>query len=736
MALDMSAMFGRKKAGGAERDGSRSRPAPKTVMIERPDRGGAIGLVDRLLSFRLPFIGDMAVNTQVQVLLIVLGVSFLAVVAVIALDNRLATNGTLQTEIVGDTLMHTQRLAKAAPNAVAGNAGAFVELKESRDAIASNLDALTNGDELRGLSSSSQEIQPTLARLGDRWKVSQSAASVILANEKALLAFGDVIKRINTSTPRLQQLTEEIAGLKLANGASGRALAGAGQLVTLTQRVGRSATQMVAGTAASQELALTLGRDVNQFRDLAQGLLSGSEALRLGAAADGETRARLQEVLKLYGELQASIGGALGGLQAIVQSKEAQLAILADSEQLRQMATELGSLYNKEQTTRRLNFFIMGVFALAVLLSAFAIVKVLLEDTRSRAAEAEVQRAQAERLEQDAKRTNEQNQAAILRLMNELQEVADGNLTVQATVTEDITGAIADSVNYTIEELRGLVGRINETAEQVNSASTEARDIATRLMTSSESQARDIKDTGANVLQMTAQIGDVSRAAGESARVARVSLDAAERGQRAVYNQIAGMNEIREQIQETAKRIKRLGESSQEIGEIVELISDITEQTNVMELNAAIQAASAGEAGRGFSVVAEEVQRLAERSADATKQIAAIVKTIQSDTHDTVAAMEVSTQGVVEGAKLSDAAGQTLAEIGDVSKTLASLIADISSATKNQAESTALVAETMQDIKAISAQTSAGTRQTAESIGGMKQLAQDLKNSIAGFKLA
>ena len=168
MALDMSAMFGRKKAGGAERDSSRARPAPKTVMIERPDRGGAIGLVDRLLSFRLPFIGEMPVNTQVQVLLIVLGVSFLAVVAVIALDNRLAANGTLQTEIVGDTLMHTQRLAKAAPNAVGGNANAFVELKESRDAIAANVDALSNGDTLRGLSPSSGEIQPTLARLVDR----------------------------------------------------------------------------------------------------------------------------------------------------------------------------------------------------------------------------------------------------------------------------------------------------------------------------------------------------------------------------------------------------------------------------------------------------------------------------------------------------------------------------------------------------------------------------------------
>jgi len=735
MALDMGAMFGRKKAGGAERDSSRSRSAPKTVMIERSDRGGAIGLVDRLLSFRLPLIGDMPVNTQVQVLLIVLGMSFIVVVAVIALDNRLAANGTLQTEIVGDTLMHTQRLAKAAPNAVTGDAGAFVELKESRDAIASNLDALTNGDALRGLSSSSQEIQPTLARLTDRWKVSQSAASVILANEKALLAFGDVIKRINTSTPRLQQLTEEIAALKLANGASGREIAAAGQLVTLTQRMGRSATQMVAGTAANQELALTLGRDVNQFRDLAQGLLSGSEVQRLGVATDGETRVRLQELLKLHGELQTSIGGALGGLQAIVQSKEAQLAILSDSEQLRQMATELGSLYNKEQTTRRLNFFIMGVFALAVLLSAFAIVKVLLEDTRSRAAEAEVQRAQAERLEQDAKRTNEQNQAAILRLMNELQEVADGNLTVQATVSEDITGAIADSVNYTVEELRGLVGRINNTAEQVSTASTQARDIATRLLTASEAQSQEIKDTGDKVLRMAAQINDVSKGAAESAKVARASLDAAERGQRAVFNQISGMNEIREQIQETAKRIKRLGESSQEIGEIVELITDITEQTNVLALNAAIQAASAGEAGRGFSVVAEEVQRLADRSAEAAKQIGALVRTIQTDTQDAVAAMEKSTQGVVEGTKLSDSAGNALADIGRVSRQLAELIERIASTTNDQAQSAGGVAQSIERILSVTEQTSHGTRQAAQSIGQLATLARELKASVARFRV-
>ena len=277
---------------------------------------------------------------------------------------------------------------------------------------------------------------------------------------------------------------------------------------------------------------------------------------------------------------------------------------------------------------------------------------------------------------------------------------------------------------------------LNAAFVQMDQAASQAGQVSDTLQDAARRQAEEIETTSVAVVRLAQSVQQVSGNAAESAKVARQSLDAAEKGQQAVSNAISSMNTLREQIQETSKRIKRLGESSQEIGEIVELISDITEQTNVLALNAAIQAASAGEAGRGFSVVAEEVQRLAERSADATKQIAAIVKTIQSDTHDTVAAMEVSTQGVVEGAKLSDAAGQTLAEIGDVSKKLAGLIADISSATQNQAEATTLVAETMQDIKAISAQTSAGTQQTAESIGGMKQLAQDLKNSVAGFKLA
>jgi twitching motility protein PilJ len=313
--------------------------------------------------------------------------------------------------------------------------------------------------------------------------------------------------------------------------------------------------------------------------------------------------------------------------------------------------------------------------------------------------------------------------------------LADGDLTVQASVTEDITGAIADSINFTIDELRSLVKGINDATDEVTRATVDAQSISTRLYESSQRQNREIQQASASVLAMAQSINEVSVSAAQSARVAQQSLSAAEKGGAAVQDQISGMNEIRAQIQDTAKRIKRLGESSQEIGEIVELISDITEQTNVLALNAAIQAASAGEAGRGFTVVAEEVQRLAERSGEATKQIEAIVKMIQADTQDAISAMERSTEGVVEGAKLSDAAGQALQEIRQVSRELAELIHGISGQTQKQSASVSEVTRGMQGILKITEETSEGTKQTNVSIGQLTRLAAGLRSSVAGFKV-
>jgi len=675
-------------------------------------------LLLRMQEVDLPWIGKRPLAQQLQVLTLLLGLFVVLTVAVLLIDQRAIGLKIESAEQFAAAATHSQRMARAAVPASQGSATAIAELRASRDAAGEAL--LVLGRHASGPAATE------LARLTEMWKPYEAAASRIVAQEKALVAFGALLATINEATPRLTALTDEIAAQKLQQNAAARDVALAGQLSTTAWRLARNAGALPAA-AAGADAGQVLGRDLTQLRDTAQSLL---------VSTDGEARNRLQQVARTAAELQNAAAAGLPAAGAAADAAAARKLLQDNAESLHGQLATIEDLAARDQGGRAISVGAAIVFGLLALATVAALMQVLLRGSRRRALEAEAQRLEAQRLEQAAKRANEQNQAAILRLMNELQEVADGNLTVQATVTEDITGAIADSVNYTVEELRGLVGRINETAEQVDSASTEARDIATRLMTSSESQARDIKDTGTNVLQMTAKIGDVSRAAGESARVAKVSLEAAERGQRAVYNQIAGMNEIREQIQETAKRIKRLGESSQEIGEIVELISDITEQTNVLALNAAIQAASAGEAGRGFSVVAEEVQRLADRSAEAAKQIAALVKTIQTDTQDAVAAMEKSTQGVVEGTRLSDAAGTALADIGRVSRQLAELIEQIAGSTQEQASSADGVAQAIERILGVNEQTTDGTRRAAQSIGQLATLARELKDSVARFRVS
>lgn len=330
---------------------------------------------------------------------------------------------------------------------------------------------------------------------------------------------------------------------------------------------------------------------------------------------------------------------------------------------------------------------------------------------------------------------NQRTQEAILRLLDELIDLADGDLTISATVSEDFTGAIADSINFTIDQLRQLVSRINSTAVQVSHAAQSTQQTAYHLAEASNHQAQEIAGASAAINEMAVTIDQVSANASESALVAGKSVSIANNGAKLVQNTIHGMDTIREQIQDTSKRIKRLGESSQEIGDIVSLINDIADQTNILALNAAIQASMAGDAGRGFAVVADEVQRLAERSAAATKQIGTLVKTIQSDTNEAVISMEQTTSEVVHGARLAQDAGVALEEIEGVSANLAELIQNISNAARQQASSAGHISNTMNVIQEITSQTTAGTGETADSIGNLANMASDLRESVAGFTL-
>jgi len=336
---------------------------------------------------------------------------------------------------------------------------------------------------------------------------------------------------------------------------------------------------------------------------------------------------------------------------------------------------------------------------------------------------------------EDTQNEQKRNQEAILRLLSEISDLADGDLTVSATVTEDFTGAIADAINFSIESLRDLVISINKVAVQVSSSAQGTRTTAGQLTQASERQAQQIAKAGQAIIGMANSVKKVSANAVESTDVAKKSVDIASKGAKAVRDTIAGMDSIREQIQETSKRIKRLGESSQEIGDIVGLIDDIADQTNILALNAAIQAAMAGEAGRGFAVVADEIQRLAERSSNATKQIDALVKTIQGDTNEAVNSMEHSTAGVVSGASLAENAGEALTEIEQVSVQLAGQIENISQTSRTQAAVASNISGTMTIIQDITTQTSNGTNETAASIERLATLANELKTSVSGFNL-
>jgi twitching motility protein PilJ len=685
----------------------------------------------------LPLLDRLPKRGQLAVLFPVLGLSLLLAFVFMWLDSRQSGAVAIQTRLVGDSLMHSQRLAKAAPMAVRGGGDAFRQLAESRGRLSEAVAALQSGGMVREqrVEPVDGALQPALARLAEPWKRTDQAAATLAQLQPTLSSIAQAARTVLDAQPRIVEFAEQVTALKAAVPAPAPEIAAAAQLQVLAHRIARQVVQLTGGDAVNLELSVALARDTAALRDTIGALLAGSEARRLAPAREGEQRARLGELKAAYAELDAPIATLIADLPRMPGARAAETRIGADSEPLRAGLLDLQSRLAEAGSGRGLQQGLAVGFLLLALLAALGLGLVHYQDVDRRAADADAQRAEAERLEQEAKRTNDQNQAAILRLMNELQEVADGDLTIQATVTEDITGAIADSVNYTVEELRNLVSRINTTAELVANASSKAQTVSSGLQFASEQQSREIRETGEAVLRMASQINEVSASASESAQVARHSLGAAEQGRRAVQNAIAGMNGIRDQIQETAKRIKRLGESSQEIGEIVELISDITEQTNVLALNAAIQAASAGEAGRGFTVVAEEVQQLAERSAEATRQISALIRTIQVDTQDAVAAMERSTQGVVAGTRLSDDAGNALAEIGRVATQLAELIEDISRTTSDQASSAGTVAHSIQRILLVTEQTSEGTQQTAGSILQLAGLARELKNSVSRFRV-
>ena len=595
-------------------------------------------------------------------------------------------------------LMLTQLLAKDAQQALSGNSTAFDALEESKASLSNILATLDRGDATLPATRGGARVELD-AFMKNANKTLQDVQT-LQDGRAGLVTLSVTVAAIDSVSPELRKLTETM--VETFGGAQREQ---ASRFALATERIGKDAGALLAVDVKVDQVA-RVGIDT----------LAAEDSLGALPAAN-PTVARASD---LFENTRNSVEILVSQVLNLVEAKNAAKSVVDDSDALLAGAQRLVDAYQSSVSSRLIAAapLVLGLFLLLSLLMLF---KTYTDETRQRG--------------EEASRINSQNQNAILRLMNELGDLADGDLTVRATVTEDVTGAIADSLNYTTEEFRKLVTRITAAAEQMGRATQDAETISRGLLDATQKQATEIQGAGEAVELMTRSIKEVDSSAARSAEVARRTLLVTEQGAQAVRNSISGMDGIREQIQDTSKRIKRLGESSQEIGEIVDLISDITEQTNVLALNAAIQAASAGEAGRGFSVVAEEVQRLAERSGEATKQIGALVRTIQTDTQDAVSAMEKSTQGVVEGAKLSDAAGQSLANIGRVSRQLAELIESISGDTSTQAKSASGMASSIEHILSVNEQASDGTRRTATSIQQLSALALELKSSVARFKV-
>lgn len=670
----------------------------------------------------LPLIGKFPMQTQFQVLGTLAGLFFALMLGAIALDDYHSRNISTYTNIASQLQFHTQRLAKSGGLGARGELASFAQLQDSRDEFQKYLDVLNSGgfafNSTVPSARISEELTSRLTELTKRYQEASNSATSILAAQKDLTNLGRNVEQVRSVAEELAGLSQQLTAVLQQSGINPAQVLKVNRLTYLAERLARGAAEILGADVINPEVPFLMGKDTNDFRELVKALETGSDVIGVSAVT-GENRARVVRLREAFSAFEENIKPILENIQKLVSARQAGRALQQGSEQLMSSVEQLQVGFAAEN--RILPLVIAGVSGLLMLVSLGLMGYLYLVTERKRAMESELE--------------NKRNQEAILRLLNEMGDLADGDLTIRAKVTEDITGAIADSMNYTIDELRALVTGVNNASTQVSAKSQQAQSVSVQLLDAAEKQSREIQSTTEQVLSVANTLSTVSTNAEESSRVALRSLAASDKGRFAVQNSIAGMNDIREQIQETSKRIKRLGESSQEIGEIVELISDITEQTNVLALNAAIQAASAGEAGRGFSVVAEEVQRLAERSAEATKQIGAIVKTIQADTQDAVVAMEKSTAGVVEGAKLSDAAGQALSEIDSVTTNLASLIQKISSDTQSQAASANKVARNMQDILEINRQTTAGTQQTASSIQELADVASDLKSSVSGFKL-
>ena len=639
---------------------------------------------------------------------------FVAVIGLVVfqiLQTQQNATKTHYAQTTSQLMMLSQGIAKDAREAVLGASEAFVRLRDQSERFAAQFEALGVGGKEKLLSPGMPDVGKQLKAVDGLWSATSRDVDTILVHETVLTDVPNQVKQIDELAPLLLAKADEVVEAVVRESKDPEQVNIAGRQRSLSQRIAKDVNIVSKGGEGAAVAASQVAKDTNLFEVTNQQLRNSSGPV---------VQAKLDALDSTFGEVKTSVASLLGSVSEYFLAYNAADNILVNSDSLLASVRTLSDAYTGESQNQYYKW-LPWVFGALTAIFSFLLIRAVIVVARRRAEENAHQ--------------NRETQDAILKLLDEMGDLADGDLTIEAEVTDQITGAIADSVNFAVREMRSLVRRINEASQQVAAASMDSANTAKELSTASEKQAQDITETSEHVQNMAKSMEEMSAEARRSAEVAQGSVEVANRGAEAARTNIRGMDEMRQQIQETSKRIKRLGESSQQIGEIVRLISDIAEQTNILSLNAAIQAAMAGDAGRGFAVVADEVQRLAERSTAATKDISELVKNIQSDTNEAVISMEHATQGVVEGTRLVDSAGQALGEIESVSEELSRLITTMAEAAQQQSQTATNVSDRMTAIRDVTKNTSIEAQETAELIGKLTNLALGLQESVAGFKL-
>lgn len=663
--------------------------------------------------------GNTGKGSSFRKLIIVLGFACIMVGTYSAVEvSSQVKNDQSNVQSIANLRVNALRITQLAEDANAANDEAFDSLSNLNSQMTQSWRRLQKHLYDQGEISRSQ-----VQSVADSWSAVSDKLKLLGDNRETVLFVSRVASELNAKLPQVQDNSGQVVDVLITQSAPAGQIAIAQEQLWLVERIGRNIDKMISGSGDANVAADQFKSDSNVFRDTLDSMKNGNFILGITKVTDKEAIASIDQIQESFDVVANDIDRIYESADDLSIARMSAAALLGDVPAL---LTKFDALDNTVVDLNTSEKRIFNNFTTLMAVAGFFAALVMLGFINFRATRRNLL---------ESEQIKDKNQQAILRLLDDISDLADGDLTVEATVTEDFTGTIADSINFAIGELRSLVENVASSSAKVTGSADATRATSLQLAESAEHQAQEIAGASAAINEMAITIDQVSSNSAESAAVAERSVSIAKNGALLVRNTIDGMDTIREQIQDTAKRIKRLGESSQEIGDIVSLINEIADQTNILALNAAIQAAMAGEAGRGFAVVADEVQRLAERSATATKQIAGLVKTIQTDTNEAVSSMEQTTAEVVKGAELANSAGTALEEIESVSTNLAELIQDISEAAKHQATTSAHISNTMNVIQEITSQTLSGTNDTANSIGELAGMAVEMKDSVSGFIL-